>query len=740
MIHSSGLNRAVLRAKTFIHNLSISPCPIPPTPTPLERFTAAGDAQSIEGMNSIIKYIATLAPWISWELLSSRVTIKKRCCSLGLKDSKSARDDFITDHADIHEDAKKWMNKNKNRFDCSHVDPNSEQCRFPLRLTKPLKQNDPHARCAAKALLNIQRQHPGDWSATSDIALVFKTVDVAGKFLKSDAWFMSLKHGAQIHVMPADIGQMGNKDSVSLRMPLSGCVLLSAVLATLHREICHPVPDPKGGSALKRLLDVQFCMVKCKWEHESTRTCSIDPECVLTSFGQTCRCGLPRRKPKKKPAGDDDDEEHAEHNDDTVDDDKLDEEAQKHLEQELIDGMVDDDNDIDNVDCDEEHDMKAAKKESAHAASWIKKEAETTPADELANKISDCIDNGDGLLHDEMAGTDAILNLELEQSLKDIDQFEERDVDHGEGGPIEPGQPAIPYVVPAPPPDEDAVRAALRSWAKSITSFTDDVLDFIKRPVCQTLAPRCCSLVCRPCQLVDAPEKTIGFMHWDSMVSTGDFSIGRVVTWEAAGKSGTTTRRKVLKFAGPHLKKDYQEEFSSGTSKILVSHIDAHNFRGTGDYRTGVPEPITQLRTLYEQLHGIRCEGDFEGDILEASSCSAAVSDLLSSIDRGPAPQCSVCKATFVHEASSGKRVRAYECALCGTCAHGACLESLVTTSDGSDNSRLSEALAEPQRILDAFASNDMLRTSMSEADAHVCCVWCRSFLLGSGDDESPFG
>ena len=84
-----------------------------------------GDTQSIEGMNSIIKYICALAPSISWELLSSRITIKKKVRSLSLHEpsNKDHRFDFVASHADVHKSAVSWLREASDRFEVNPTDP-----------------------------------------------------------------------------------------------------------------------------------------------------------------------------------------------------------------------------------------------------------------------------------------------------------------------------------------------------------------------------------------------------------------------------------------------------------------------------------------------------------------------------------------------------------------------------------------------------------------------------------------
>ena len=46
------------------------------------------DTQEIEGCHNILRHIEKLAPWISWALLSSRLTVKKKLLDASLEKRK----------------------------------------------------------------------------------------------------------------------------------------------------------------------------------------------------------------------------------------------------------------------------------------------------------------------------------------------------------------------------------------------------------------------------------------------------------------------------------------------------------------------------------------------------------------------------------------------------------------------------------------------------------------------------
>jgi hypothetical protein len=114
------------------------------------------NSQEVEGGNSIVKHITQLAPNISWELLSSRITIKKSGCT-NLKYTKNDRDAFIARALELHTETKAFVNEvNKSlRFDM--VDPSSyERTLHPelhcVRCCRAGLDGGAAAKCCAKGV------------------------------------------------------------------------------------------------------------------------------------------------------------------------------------------------------------------------------------------------------------------------------------------------------------------------------------------------------------------------------------------------------------------------------------------------------------------------------------------------------------------------------------------------------------------------------------------------------------
>lgn len=73
------------------------------------------DTQEIEGVNNIIKYLMALCPALAWELLASRITIKKECAD---HKSPADREYLVTMCVDHHDDTVRYMaTHNAERFE-----------------------------------------------------------------------------------------------------------------------------------------------------------------------------------------------------------------------------------------------------------------------------------------------------------------------------------------------------------------------------------------------------------------------------------------------------------------------------------------------------------------------------------------------------------------------------------------------------------------------------------------------
>eukprot|EP00959_Pyramimonas_sp_CCMP1952_P370264 7754406-Pyramimonas_sp.AAC.1 len=122
-----------------------------------------------------------------------------------------------------------------------------------------------------------------------------------------------------------------------------------------------------------------------------------------------------------------------------------------------------------------------------------------------------------------------------------------------------------------------------------------------------------------------------------------------------------------LNYAGPASKANYQEEFETGSSIILLPNIRANMFRGTGIFRTEVPAHIIRLRGMYERVFQVPSDfNDDDVDVDGAAVPAVALTDLLEAVDNVGTRSCHVCGKGRVHDPLLDEVVDARECALCG--------------------------------------------------------------------------
>ena len=232
------------------------------------------DTQEVEGANSIIKAIASAGPNTTWNLLSSRLLIKKNVGKMAKDEIDAvaraceghhrAAMDFKTSEFDSEMDATKYEH---------HHDAGDT-----ARKRKKKTNKSRHDLCAAAMVLRMRPK----FEAMREGMLLSQCALQICVGSSSEVWMVSLTHYKQLWAVRLleffdDANELGK---VSLAMPFDIKPLL-LVLADKHSDCCDSDPCQLEGMAINGLSLI--------WDNDSTNAASISNiECFI-STGHICR-------------------------------------------------------------------------------------------------------------------------------------------------------------------------------------------------------------------------------------------------------------------------------------------------------------------------------------------------------------------------------------------------------------------------------------------------------------------
>jgi hypothetical protein len=253
------------------------------------------DTQHIEGAVSTLKILSTRAAFISWPLMSSRITNKKMV--LGIP--RAEREHFIQACVACHDDTKAYVASSPERWDV--IDP--DRYPQPVALTKdtpfapPPKATHLISKCAARFLQTLRAAMRDDCNVTLEassryaIKFVVADEDFTGKLtvVKEYVTVIALKFATLFFSMfgsDETVSEDSGLGVFSFDFPLVAADFLY-FLEKMHALLLEE-RGPRRQSVLHAVL------LEIRWNRQSTSYASIVDIFPLPVLSDRCRCSNPR--------------------------------------------------------------------------------------------------------------------------------------------------------------------------------------------------------------------------------------------------------------------------------------------------------------------------------------------------------------------------------------------------------------------------------------------------------------